>query len=442
MWYEFAGFRFDPERGLERGTRQVHLARKEHDLLAALLAAGGKILSKEEIGRRVWDGAAVSDDSIFRAIYVLRQVLAREGDGVDPIATAHGRGFRVAVPVASPGTPAASAHANLVRSSVPAAVESLVLALEYRGRRSPEDMAIAIEAARRAIRIDPGYVQAWTTLAELHVIEGTRWHEPPRTAFGSAAEAAAHALELDPAAPAALASAGLATLLLRHDFTHALELLDRAITIDPSFVTGLTFRGFALGALGRMDLAERDLRAAIEVNPMAPTTHVGLVALLAIEGRFAEAMEEMRAFAVNSPTMDGNLNIWALVAAFGGIGDEAIAAGRRAMETSPHTSLMHLGFLHALLATGRRDDAREVVAKLRAAEIPAPPSLLAPALLQLGDRDGAIEMIALGRDARCLQYLYSDLDPRLAELAADPSLDHLWSGLRAARRTCLESRAA
>ena len=440
MWYEFAGFRFDPDRGLERGNRPIHLARKEHRLLEALLAAGGRLLTKEAIAREVWDGAAVSDDSIFRAVYLLRQSLARESDGFDPIATAHGRGFRIAVPIGTPEAPSASAHANVTRSAVAAAVESLMLAIEYRGRRSPEDMAIAIEATRRAIRIDPGYVQAWSMLAELHIIEGTRWHEPPRTAFASASEAAARALELDPAAPAALATAGFATLVLRHDFTKALELLDRALAVDPSFVLGLSFRGYVLGTLGRMDLGERDLRAALEVNPMAPLAHAGLVGGLAMQGRFAEAMEEMRAFAVNSPTMDGNLNVWALVAAFGGIEDEAIAAGRRAMETSPHTSLMHLGFLYALVAGGRTDDAREVLEHMRSAEIPAPPSALAPALLQLGDRDGAIEMIARGRDARCVQYLYSDLDPRLEELASDPALDHLWSDLRAARRACLASR--
>lgn len=440
MWYEFAGFRFDPDRGLERGGRPIHLARKEHRLLAALLAAKGRLLAKEDIRLQVWDGRQVSDDSIFRAVYVLRQSLAGASDGIDPIATVHGNGFRMAVPIGTSEAPASSAHANLARSAMPAAVESLVLALEFRGRRSPEDMAVAVDAARRAVRIDPGYVQAWTTLAELHVIDGTRWHEPPRTAFAAAAEAAARALEIDPAAPAALAASGFCTLLLRHDFANALDLLDRALAIDPSFVTGLTCRGYLHACLGLADLGERDLRAALAVNPLAPTTHAMLVGVLAVRGDVAEAMVEMRAFAAGNPTMDGNLNMWAMLAAFGGISDEAVAAGRRAMETSPHTSLMHLGFLYALIASGRREEAQDVVVRLRDAEIPAPPSALAPALLQLGDRDGAIDSIRHGRDTRCLQYLYSDLDPRLAELAADRALDHLWSDLRAARRTCIDGR--
>ncbi|MFM8412917.1 MAG: winged helix-turn-helix domain-containing protein, partial [Alphaproteobacteria bacterium] len=420
-WFEFAGFRFDPDRGLDRGGRAIRLARKEHRLLGALLAARGRVLTKEDIAREVWEGARVSDDSIFRAVYVLRQTLARESDGIDPIATVHGRGFRVSVPVGTSDAPSSSAHANLARSAVPAAVESLVLALEFRGRRSPEDMAIAVEAARRAVRIDPGYVQAWSTLAELHIIDGTRWHEPPRTAFAAAAEAAARALEIDPDAPAALVASGFTTLLLRHDFSAALEQLDRSLEIDPSFVTGLTCRGYLFACLARPDLGERDLRAALAISPLAPTTHAMLVGVLAARGDLADAIEELRAFAVHSPTMDGNMNIWAMVTAFGGIGDEAVAAGRRAMETSPHTSLMHLGFLYALIASGRPDEAREVAARLRSAEIPAPPSAIAPALLQLGDRDGAIDAIRRGRDARCLQYLYSDLDPRLSELATDLS---------------------
>ena len=98
MRYEFAGFRFDPERGLDRGGRRIHLPRKQHGLLAELLAEHGKVLTKDQIVERVWGRGDVSDDSIFRAVYALRR-----GFGafeVDPIETVHGVGFRMAVPVA------------------------------------------------------------------------------------------------------------------------------------------------------------------------------------------------------------------------------------------------------------------------------------------------------------------------------------------------------
>ena len=94
MRYEFAGFQFDPDRGLLRGGRGVHLPRKPFRLLAELLVERGGLLSKSQIAERVWGRADVTDDSIFRAVHQLRRSFAPYG--VDPIGTVHGDGFRLA----------------------------------------------------------------------------------------------------------------------------------------------------------------------------------------------------------------------------------------------------------------------------------------------------------------------------------------------------------
>ena len=94
-------------------------------------------------------------------------------------------GVEVATSNADPESSASAMHPG----ASPAALESLMTALEFRGRRTPEDLAMAIEAAGRATTLDPAYLPAWTTLAELHLYDGMRWYRPPLEALGDARKA-------------------------------------------------------------------------------------------------------------------------------------------------------------------------------------------------------------------------------------------------------------
>jgi DNA-binding winged helix-turn-helix (wHTH) protein len=96
--FAFAGFRFDPETGLSWQERRVPLAPTEHRALASLLAARGRIVGKDELARRVWNGAPTSDNSISRAICAIRRALrTRSAERI--VETIYGCGFRIDVPV-------------------------------------------------------------------------------------------------------------------------------------------------------------------------------------------------------------------------------------------------------------------------------------------------------------------------------------------------------
>lgn len=109
--YSFAGFWFHRDAGLLLDGRHVPLPRCEARVLEALLRAGGRIVTKDEIATLVWNGAPVSDGSIARALCGLRRTMRRHG-AEDVIATLWGVGYRIAVPVEIVEAPA-SAHASL-----------------------------------------------------------------------------------------------------------------------------------------------------------------------------------------------------------------------------------------------------------------------------------------------------------------------------------------
>ena len=134
--YEFAGYRFDPEMGLSLGARPIRLAPKECRLLAVLLQAQGRTLSKEDLGALVWGDVAVSDSSIFRAVYKLRQAMAAAG-GPDVVETLYGTGFRMAASIRLAAETRSPTVGDLVRTPHSAAANALLSAREYGGGARP-----------------------------------------------------------------------------------------------------------------------------------------------------------------------------------------------------------------------------------------------------------------------------------------------------------------
>ncbi|MEM7048770.1 MAG: winged helix-turn-helix domain-containing protein [Acidobacteriota bacterium] len=76
------------------------LTPQQNRLLQAFLDAPEHTLTKEALQARVWDGRIVSDDAISRAVHELRRQLKAPGQDTRYIATLHGVGYRLAVPVA------------------------------------------------------------------------------------------------------------------------------------------------------------------------------------------------------------------------------------------------------------------------------------------------------------------------------------------------------
>jgi len=91
---EAAGIRLDTgNRVVSRDGRQIHLARKETEVLEALLSVDGRVLSAEDLLERVWDeDVDPSSTAVRTSIKKLRQRLGEP----DPIETVINAGYRIA----------------------------------------------------------------------------------------------------------------------------------------------------------------------------------------------------------------------------------------------------------------------------------------------------------------------------------------------------------
>jgi eukaryotic-like serine/threonine-protein kinase len=95
--YRFPPYEFDPDAGrLHKHGLRVKLQRKPQILLAALLEERGKILTREELHKRLWsDGTSVGfDEGLNVAVKKLRDALCDPSDTPKYVATMSGAGYR------------------------------------------------------------------------------------------------------------------------------------------------------------------------------------------------------------------------------------------------------------------------------------------------------------------------------------------------------------
>ncbi|MFN7934942.1 MAG: winged helix-turn-helix domain-containing protein [Bryobacteraceae bacterium] len=103
---EFDDFRADTEqRLLFHKEKQVPLSPKAFDTLAALIEAGGQVVSKEDLLKTVWPDTFVEEGSLARNISTLRKALGDSPDDQRYIQTIPKRGYRFLVPIRQPAPP-------------------------------------------------------------------------------------------------------------------------------------------------------------------------------------------------------------------------------------------------------------------------------------------------------------------------------------------------
>lgn len=160
MVQSFAGFRFDPGTGLERDGRRIPLAPTERRMLAALLQAGGRVVTKDELAEKVWSGAPASDNSISRAICAIRRTLRRH-TAEQIVETIYASGFRIAVPVELAPAPWRAHAPSPSLGLQPVALACLCAARELLKGGRPADVQYAAAEVDRAVRLLTGEEWRW-----------------------------------------------------------------------------------------------------------------------------------------------------------------------------------------------------------------------------------------------------------------------------------------
>ncbi len=260
-------------------------------------------------------------------------------------------------------------------------------------RFTPTGLRRALHFYGRAVAVDPGYALAYTGIALAHAELAEGGATRAEVARPLAMDAAGKALRLDPNLAEAHCAMAQLQAIWEFDWAAAEAGFRRAIELCPSSTDAYDLYGRLCASVGRFDEALELQRHAQELDPLVHRLDVASTLLRAGRHQEAEA-EAVRAIEFDPEQDRGHATLgWALM--MQGRHDEGVAELERAVELAPDSPqwLAQLG--QALAVAGRTDDARRILDQLseRAATEFVAPYHLAYIHTGLGEHERAIDLL-------------------------------------------------
>jgi TolB-like protein/Tfp pilus assembly protein PilF len=281
----------------------------------------------------------------------------------------------------------------------------------------------AIEYFERAIAVDPQFASAHAGLAAVYSQQGMSGALAPQEARERMRASALRALELDDGLAEAHAVLGAYFHVYEWDSAAAEREQLRAIELDPSYAAARHYYGNFLRSMGRLGEAVAQQTLAVELDPLAPYLSETLAFTLLRAGRLHEAHEHLR----NALELDSTY--WRAHAALAAVYEEmdrledAVRTFERANELAGATTHRTKADIARVWArAGREDDARQVLAQLRAEATrtglhePA----VATVFIALADIEGALRWLEHAYDERHPHLRFIGGDPRFARFEDEP----------------------
>jgi serine/threonine protein kinase/Tol biopolymer transport system component/tetratricopeptide (TPR) repeat protein len=286
-----------------------------------------------------------------------------------------------------------------------------------------ESLGLALEFFKEAARLDPNYAMAHVGIADYYVWAGVFHRLAPRDCYPKAKVAARKALQIDETLAEAHAVLAFATLCYDYDLSRAEELFRRSIKLNANYANAHQWYSNLLTASGRFNEGEREIRRALEINPLSPMDLAMLCWTLYQSGEFDRTIAEAQKTIEAAP--DFPITYIPLSAALERAGryDEAIAAARKAAELLRGTNVPLWALGHALAAAGRRDEARQILDQMhRSSEQGRYVSAYHSAIIHAGldEPDEAFNSLEKAYRERDPWMTWLGTEPKFSQLRSDP----------------------
>ena len=288
---------------------------------------------------------------------------------------------------------------------------------------SPESWKKARAYLEAAIARDPQFALAYDGLAELWWTAGFFGFIPPREALSIGIVHALRAVEIDNDLAEAHALLAQYVKQLAYDWAAVEREMALARQLNPnSPIVRMRYAITGLMPFGRLDEAVAELERSIELDPLAMFPRLWLEVMLGLGRQYDRAMDQGRLVLDLAPGhFLGHFTI-GTVYCEAGMYAEAIAALRQSVDLTKGAPLM-MGWLGlALAASGNRDGAREIIARLRAMSpaIYVPPTSFAWIHLGLDEIDEFFTRMNQAIDERDHLIMAIKTYPFLERIRGDP----------------------
>jgi DNA-binding winged helix-turn-helix (wHTH) protein/tetratricopeptide (TPR) repeat protein len=297
-------------------------------------------------------------------------------------------------------------------------------------KRTRDALLQAVQSFERAIAIDPKYALAHAGLAIAWMHMGLRAAVSqsfrPRDVMPKARAAAEKALALDETLSEAHAAFGQVLFVYEWKREEGLREFRRAMELNPNDPFATHWHAMGLAGLGRFDEGLEQIRIARQIDPLSLIVRANHGFILYRAGRFQQAVEELRQTVALEPGFVMSRYRLALACEGGGLHEEALEQFR-AMNPSADDPLAYTGMARTLALMGRRDQARQELARVlaiaRTTYVPA--VLIAGIYIALDEVEPALEYLELGVEERAVMLLWLPFDQHWDRLRGDPRFDRL-----------------
>lgn len=278
----------------------------------------------------------------------------------------------------------------------------------------------------RAVKLDPNYAQAWAGLADSYTVLGYSGLVHPQTCMPKGMEAARRAVALDPSRAEAHSALAMASLMGAWDRAEAEREFLRALELNPRYIQARDWYAlfFLQYSEGRLKEGAAEAKLALKSDPLSSYAHSVFSCTCAMAAKHEEAVKSSRrAVELDSQSYLARVILQAVLY-FSGRFEESAAVGEAALAMSGRHAWSMALLALAFADSGKPADADAVYSEMlaRARRQYVPPVTLALAAAATAREDEAVrharEAVDI-RDPHC-QYQFSKYWPASARLYAYP----------------------
>lgn len=309
----------------------------------------------------------------------------------------------------------------------PEAYQLYLKGRHYAGKFDPENLNKGRDYLRQAIALDPNFALAFDGLSYYYSLLFD-WFEPENEVGPKALEAARKALELDPNLVEAHVELGGVHLFYDFDWGSAEREFRRALDLNPNYAIAHAWNAWYLIYMGRSSEGLAEARKAVQLDPLSAENQYLTGWFLFYSRRYAEALTEVNKALELDPSLWVSYFIQGQCYQQLGRFPEALAALKKSQEIlgdNPSPPLAGEARVYAL--SGRRADALRTLDRLLALSQRTQVSKYAIATVYaaLGDKDQAFARLNQAYDEHSFLLGSLQVDPELDPLRSDPRFQGL-----------------
>jgi TolB-like protein/DNA-binding winged helix-turn-helix (wHTH) protein/lipoprotein NlpI len=294
-------------------------------------------------------------------------------------------------------------------------------------KRTREGFKQAADYFNNAVERDPGYGQAWVGLSDAFLF--LAGENPPEEKEMRARGKAAlqKALEIDETLAEAHASAGLLAMNFDWDWEVAEREFRRAIELNPNHATAHQWYGEFLADMGRADEGISEIKRARELDPLSVIINSDVAKVFLLTRHYDEAVEQFKHTLELDPEFAQAHGLLALTYSLQGLHEKALEeAGKiKHLENDP-MAVAWLGYVNG--AAGKKTEAEQALTRLRelSAKTYVSPLWMAHVHLGAGANDQAFEWFEKVFQERAVGgALVLKANPLFDSLRSDPRFPEL-----------------